>query len=162
MLFRSLLAPGPTKWVNHFGAVEAPATLLIALCLLQSPLPRRAGALVTAAGVVLISGAAVLGFAGSNVWKPYTDRGQPFGDHNDTDVSMLDLEHLSPHIGQIYLSQVWWWLAVAVAAGVFVAWRRRKHRRSFGLSPERAVLLVTSLVLVLGMVAVMQIGRAHV
>ena len=43
-----LLAFGPTKWVNHFGAVAAPATVLIALCLLRSPLPRRPGALVTA------------------------------------------------------------------------------------------------------------------
>src|SRR3954451_18507044 len=73
-----LLALGPTKWVNHFGAVAAPATVLLALSLLRSPLPRRAGALVTGASVLLISGAAVLGFAGPNTWKPYSDRGQPF------------------------------------------------------------------------------------
>ena len=59
-----LLALGPTKWVNHFGAVAAPATVLLALTLLHSPLPRRAGALVTGASVLLISGATVLGFAG--------------------------------------------------------------------------------------------------
>lgn len=150
----ALLALGPTKWVNHFGAVAAPGTVLTALCMLQSPLPRRAGALVTAAGVVLISGATVLGFAGPNTWKPYSDRGQPFGNHLDVST-MLKLEAVAPHIGPVYLRQVWWWLILAVLVGAFVAWRRRHRRRSFGLSPERAVLVASSLTLVLGMIAVM-------
>ena len=150
-----LLTPGPTKWVNHFGAVAAPATVLLALCLLTSPLPRRPGALVSAAGVALITGAAVLGFAGPNVWKPYSDRGQPFGDHLDTDVSLLDLEHLAPHIGEIYPRQVWWWVILAVLAAAFVAWRRRAHRRTFGITPERSVLALACVGLTVGMVAVM-------
>jgi hypothetical protein len=150
-----LLSFGPTKWVNHFGAVAAPATVLMALCLLRSPLPRRPGALITVASVGLVTGATVLGFAGANVWKPYSDRGQPFGDHNDTDLSMLDRERLSPHIGDLYLSQVGWWLLVAAAAALFVLWRRRVHRRTHGITPERSVLVASSAMLVLLMVAVM-------
>ena len=37
------LALAPTKWVNHFGAVAAPATVLLAIAMVRSPLPRRAG-----------------------------------------------------------------------------------------------------------------------
>lgn len=150
-----LLALGPTKWVNHFGAVEAPATVLLALTLLRSPLPRRPGALVTGASVALITGAAVLGFAGPNVWKPYSDRGQPFGDHLDTEISMLDLERFAPHWGWVYLRDVWWWLLVAVLAGAWLAWRRRAHRRTYGVTPERAVLVTASVMLVGLVVGVM-------
>ncbi len=156
-----LLTPGPTKWVNHFGAVAAPATVLVALCLLASPLPRRAGALVSAAGVALITGAAVLGFAGPNVWKPYSDRGQPFGNHLDTDVSLLDLEHLAPHIDTVYPRQLWWWVILAVLAAVFVGWRRRRGRRTFGVTPERSVLVVACVGLVLGMLAVFVYAPLH-
>ena len=150
----ALLTPGPTKWVNHFGAVAAPATVLLALCMLATPLPKRPGALVSGASVALLAGATVLGFAGPNVWKPYSDRGQPFGDHNDTDISLLKLQRLSPHIGDVYLSQVWWWLGIALAVGVFAAWRRRHGRSSFGLTADRAVLVSACLVLAAGMLAV--------
>ncbi|GAA4801232.1 arabinosyltransferase domain-containing protein [Actinomycetospora chlora] len=150
-----LIALGPTKWVNHFGAVAAPATVLLALALLHSPLPRRAGALVTGASVALITGATVLGFAGPNTWKPYSDRGQPFGDHLDTDISMLDLESFAPHYGDHYLRDVWWWLLVAALAGLFVWWRRRARRRTFGVTPERAVLVTASVVMVGLMIGVM-------
>ena len=51
---------------------------------------------------------------------------------------MLKLEAVAPHIGPVYLRQVWWWLILAALAWVFVAWRRRHHRRSHGASPERA------------------------
>ena len=150
-----LLALGPTKWVNHFGAVEAPATVLLALILLRSPLPRRAGALVSGASVLLIAGAVVLGFAGRNVWNPYSDRGQPFGDHLDPEVSMLDLEQLAPHFGDFYLRDVWWWLIIAALAAGWVAWRRRHRRRTFGVTPERAVLASASLALVGVLIGVM-------
>ncbi|MDD7966401.1 arabinosyltransferase domain-containing protein [Actinomycetospora lemnae] len=150
-----LLALGPTKWVNHFGAIAAPATLLLALTLLHSPLPRRSGALVTGASVALISGAAVLGFAGPNTWKPYSDRGQPFGDHLDTEISMLDLESFAPHWHDFYLRDVWWWLILAALAAVWVAWRRRAGRRTFGVTPERAVLVTATTVLVVLMLGVM-------
>ncbi|GAA4919639.1 arabinosyltransferase B/arabinosyltransferase C [Actinomycetospora succinea] len=153
-----LLALGPTKWVNHFGAIEAPATILLALTLLRSPLPRRAGALVTGASVVLISGATVLGFAGPNTWKPYSDRGQPFGDHLDTDISMLDLESFAPHWHDFYLRDVWWWLILAALAGLWLAWRRRSGGRTFGVTPERAVLVVATGALVGLMVAVMVVA----
>ena len=59
-----LLALGPTKWVNHFGAIAAPGTVLLTLAMLQTPLPRRPGALVTGAGVGLLTGATVLGSPG--------------------------------------------------------------------------------------------------
>ena len=150
-----LLALGPTKWVNHFGAVAAPATVLLALTLLRSPLPRRPGALVTGASVALIAGATVFGFAGRNVWNPYSDRGQPFGDHLDTDISMLDLEQMAPHWGEFYLRDVWWWLIVAVLAAAFVAWRRRAHRRTYGVTPERAILVTATLTLVGLLIGVM-------
>ena len=153
-----LLALGPTKWVNHFGAIEAPATVLLALMLLRSPLPRSAGALATGASVVLISGATVLGFAGPNTWKPYSDRGQPFGDHLDTDISMLDLENFAPHWGDFYLRDVWWWLILAALAGLWLTWRRRTGRRTFGVTPERAVLVVATGTLVGLMVGVMLVA----
>ncbi|GLZ46604.1 arabinosyltransferase [Actinomycetospora sp. NBRC 106375] len=150
-----LLALGPTKWVNHFGAIAAPATVLLALTLLHSPLPRRPGALVTGASVALITGATVLGFAGPNTWKPYSDRGQPFGDHLDTDISMLDLESFAPHWHDFYLRDVWWWLLVALGAALWVWWRRRHRRRTFGVTPDRAVLITASVALVGLMVVVM-------
>ncbi|PVZ09512.1 arabinosyltransferase domain-containing protein [Actinomycetospora cinnamomea] len=153
-----LLALTPTKWVNHFGAVAAPATVLLALTLLRSPLPRRAGALVTGASVALLTGATVFGFAGPNVWKPYSDRGQPFGDHLDPEISMLDLERLAPHWGEFYLRDVWWWLLVAALAGGWLAWRRRARRRTFGVTPERAVLVTATGMLVGLMVAVMVVA----
>ena len=150
-----LLALGPTKWVNHFGAVAAQATVLLALTLLRSPLPRRPGALVTGASVALLAGATVFGFAAPNVWKPYSDRGQLYGDHLDPEISMLDLEMLAPHWGEFYLRDVWWWLLLAAAAGLWLAWRRRARRRTYGVTPERAVLVTATAVLVGLMIWVM-------
>lgn len=151
-----LLALGPTKWVNHFGAIAAPGTVLLTLAMLQTPLPRRPGALVTGASVALLTGATVLGFAGPNTWKPYSDRGQPFGNHLDPDISVLDLERLAPHItSSLYLRQFWWWVGLAVLAGLFVWWRRRHHRTTFGVTPDRAVLVPSVVMLALLMVAVM-------
>ncbi|NYD38530.1 arabinosyltransferase domain-containing protein [Actinomycetospora corticicola] len=150
-----LLALGPTKWVNHFGAIAAPGTLLLTLAMLQTPLPRRPGALVTGAGVALLTGATVLGFAGPNVWKPYSDRGQPFGKHLDPDMSMLDMEGLAPHIGPFFLRQFFWWIGLALLAALFVAWRRRNRRPTFGITPDRAVLVPSVVMTALLMVAVM-------
>lgn len=150
-----LLALGPTKWVNHFGAIAAPGTVLLTLAMLQTPLPRRPGALVTAASVALLTGATVLGFAGPNTWKPYSDRGQPFGNHLDPDMSMLDLEKLAPHIGTLYLRQFWWWVGLAVLAGLFAWWRHHRRRATYGVTPDRAVLVPAVVVLAVGMVAVM-------
>lgn len=150
-----LLALGPTKWVNHFGAIAAPGTVLLALAMLQTPLPRRPGALITAASVALLTGATVLGFAGPNTWKPYSDRGQPFGNHLDPDISMLDLEKLAPHLGMLYLRQFWWWVGLAVLAGLFAWWRHRRRRSTFGITPDRAVLVPSVVMLAVLMIAVM-------
>ncbi|MDQ4093054.1 MAG: arabinosyltransferase domain-containing protein, partial [Actinomycetota bacterium] len=65
----------PTKWVNHFGAIAAPATVLIAAAVIRSPLPRRVGAPAVAVGTAALVVAASAGFAGPNLWRPLSDWG---------------------------------------------------------------------------------------
>jgi hypothetical protein len=125
----------PTKWVNHFGAVAAPATVLLAAALLRSPLPRRPGAAVLAFGVAATVGAAAVSFAGPNLWRPYADWGQSFGNHADLSTPYL-LSLLLPRVGPIALRNPLLWLAVAGLAWLAV----RRIRRPLGLTPDRAVL----------------------
>ncbi len=156
-----LLAESPTKWVDHFGAVAAPATVLLALTLLHSPLPRRASLVARLTSVALLVGAAVLTFAGPNLWHPYTDRGQPFGDHLARAPSMLEIEALDPHVGPLYPRDGWVWLAVAAAAAGWVWWRRRRGRGTHAVTPDRAVLAGTAGLVVVGMVGVFLYAPLH-
>ncbi len=140
----ALLMPTPTKWVNHFGAVAAVATVLLAAALLRSPLPRRAGAVVSTATVLLVAGAGALIFAGPNIWRPYSDWGQPFGDHTDLDgASPFELRQLAPNIGPVFLRNplLWALLAVGVAVALLL-YRRRGGRTS--LTTDRVLLWTSS------------------
>ena len=148
-----LLGLSPTKAVLHFGGVIAPATVLLTAALLRTPLPRRSGAVITVASVAVAITAAVMTFAGPNLWHPYSDRGMPFGDHLDSDLTHVELDSYAPHLGHLYPRDVKLWLAVAIAVAAFAAWRRRR-RRSAVLSPDRGVLIAACTALVLGMIAV--------
>ena len=139
-----LLTLTPTKWVNHFGAVAAAPTVLLAAALLRSPLPRGAGGITGAAGAALLVGAVSLSFAGPNLWRPYSDRGQPFGDHLAVAGNINDLEHLRPSLGPVPLTSPLLWTAVALATVGWVWWWRRGSE----LTADRGVLLAGSLTLV--------------
>jgi len=124
----------PTKWVNHFGAVAAPATVLLAAALLRSPVPRRAPAAAVALATAAAGAAAAVGFAGPNLWRPFGDWGQPFGNHTVIGTP-FELSLTAPSFGPLALRNPVLWLAVALAA---VWWARRA--RPTGLTPDRAVL----------------------
>ncbi len=146
-----LLALTPTKWVNHFGAAAAVATVLLAAALLRSPLQGRAGGLAATAGAALLVGAVSLSFAGPNLWRPYSDRGQPFGDHFAAMEHPPQVIGMRPTLGPVPLASPALWVVVAVAAACWVWWQRRG--RESGLTADRAVLLagsVTAVVLMLG------------
>ncbi|MGH3797112.1 MAG: arabinosyltransferase domain-containing protein [Pseudonocardiaceae bacterium] len=139
------MALTPTKWVNHFGAVAAPATVLVAAALIRSPLPRRAGAAVVAIGTAALVAAAAVGFAGANLWRPMSDWGQPFGNHTQISNPYL-LSLVTPSIGPLTLRNPLLWLAIA---GLGWWWARRRGRQR-GPGPDRAVLITaTSLGVVL-------------
>ncbi|MGH3902573.1 MAG: arabinosyltransferase domain-containing protein [Pseudonocardiaceae bacterium] len=143
----ALLAPTPTKWVNHFGAAAAAPTVLLAAALLAPTLrlPLRRGG--TIAATVVLVGAMSLSFAGPNLWRPYSDRGQPFGNHLNAALDWTDLASLRPALGPVQLANPLVWAAVALAAACWVWWRRRRGRDT-ALAPDRAVLLTGSTVLV--------------
>ncbi len=144
-----LIALSPTKWVNHFHAVAAAPTVLLAASLLRSPLPRRAGPVIASASVLLLVGAVSLSFAGNNWWIPFTDAGQRFGNHLDTDPVTNNLE---PHIGSLYLRSPVPWIAIAVAAWAWAKWRRSTGKL-VRISPDRAVVSAASVGSVLLMLA---------
>ncbi|HVL84635.1 MAG TPA: arabinosyltransferase domain-containing protein [Pseudonocardia sp.] len=125
----------PTKWVNHFGAVAAPATLLLALALLRSPVPRRAPRAAFAAATALAVAAASVAFAGPNLWRPFGDWGQPFGNHRVLDTP-LSFAATAPGIGPLHLRNPLLWLAVATLA----VWWARRAGRAPAPAPDRAVL----------------------
>jgi hypothetical protein len=127
------MALTPTKWVNHFGAVAAPATLLLAVALLRTPIPRRAWTGPTVIAVLATVAAAAVSFAGPNLWRPYGDWGQPFGNHADLSTPAL-ISRTTPGIGPLELRNPLLWLAVAGLAFVLA---RRGWR---GPTPDRAVL----------------------
>ncbi len=132
----------PTKWVNHFGAVAAPAAVLLAAAALRSPVPRRAPAIAVAISAVAVGLAAAVGFAGPNLWRPYGDWGQPFGDHTSL-ATPYEISLTSPGIGPVDLHNPLIWLAVAAAA---VWWGRRRRRRGLpsGPRPDRALLVTAA------------------
>lgn len=131
-----LIAMSPTKWVNHFHAVAAAPTVLLAASLLRSPLPRRAGAVVNSVSIMLLVGSVSLSFAGNNWWIPFTDAGQRFGNHLDQDPITSDME---PHIGSLYLRNPAVWIAIALVAWAWAKWLRRKGKL-VRIGPDRAVL----------------------
>ncbi|GDY34052.1 arabinosyltransferase domain-containing protein [Gandjariella thermophila] len=145
----ALLSFSPTKWVNHFHAVAAAPTVLLAAALLRSPLPRRAGAVVTSVSVLLVVGAVSLSFAGSNYWVPFTDAGQRFGHHLDIDPMT---NNMAPHFGPVYLRNPLLWIGVALVAFGWARWRRGSGKL-VRLLPDRAVLASASIGSVLLMVA---------
>jgi len=138
----ALLSVTPTKWVNHFGAVAPFGTVLLTAALLRSPLPRRAGAVVTTVGVLVVAGAAALVFAGPNLWRPYSDWGQPFGDHLLVN-GRYEISLMAPNFGPVYLRNPLVWLVVAAGITGAVALRRRLGGRT-SVSTDRGLLLAVS------------------
>ncbi|MBV9141837.1 MAG: arabinosyltransferase domain-containing protein [Pseudonocardiales bacterium] len=162
-----LLTPTPTKFVNHFGAAAAAPTVLLAAALLRSPLPegrlgrlgrrwsdcrlgrrgnRSVDVITAAAGTATLVGAMSLSFAGPNLWRPYSDRGQPFGDHLTAAADHPDLGSMRPSLGPVQLANPTLWVAVALTAAAALWWHRRG--RTSGLRPDRAVLLTGSTTIV--------------
>jgi len=125
------MALTPTKWVNHFGAVAAPATVLLAAAMIRTPVPRRAGTAAAAIGSAGLVAAASVAFAGPNLWRPLSDWGQPFGDHRYLETPYMQ-SLLMPSLGPLALRNPLLWLAVA-AAGWWVL-----------RSPARAVLITAT------------------
>lgn len=152
-----LVAASPTKWVLHFPAIAASGTVLLAVALLRAPMPRNDRALATTGGVAVLVLAASVSFAGWNVWSPYTDRGQFFGDHADPYPTPLSQNLLAPHLGPIFLRNPLVWVGVAVLAALWAAWslRRWPNRRLPRPEPDRAVLAVACVTLIVGLVGVM-------
>ncbi len=153
----ALLSLTPTKWVNHFGAVEAVPTVLLAAALLHAPLawPARAtlrsgrrtallGLLPATAGTALLVWAVSVSFAGPNFWRPYSDRGQPFGDHLFDEITPSVVADMAPRIGRLFSSNPAIWIGVALAFAA-VMWRRRGRG---GLTPDRGLLRVSSVTIV--------------
>ncbi|MFP5021062.1 arabinosyltransferase domain-containing protein [Pseudonocardia phyllosphaerae] len=134
------VAVSPTKWVNHFGAVAAPAALLVAVALIHGPLPRRVPGRVVAIGTAVLVVAASVAFAGPNLWRPLSDWGQAFGSHTQFDSPIL-VNRLAPHVGPLYLRNPLVWVAVALVAFWWLR-RRRRAGHASGPGPERAVLAV--------------------
>jgi Mycobacterial cell wall arabinan synthesis protein/EmbC C-terminal domain/Arabinosyltransferase concanavalin like domain len=139
----------PTKWVNHFGALAAPATVLLAAALIRSPLPRRVHTATAASQAPLAIGTAVLvaavslGFAGPNLWRPLSDWGQPFGNHILVETPYVR-SLLAPSLGPVALRNPLLWLAIA---GVAWWWTRRpdcRLGRRRGPGPDRAVLVMAT------------------
>ncbi len=130
------IALTPTKWVNHFGAIAAPATVLLAAALIRTPLPRRSDATVLAIGTGGLALAASMAFAGPNLWRPFSDWGQPFGQHLLVETPYVQ-SLLAPSLGPLALRNPLLWLAVA-AVGWW--WLRRRGRSG----PDRAVLVTAT------------------
>jgi hypothetical protein len=157
-----LLAPTPTKFVNHFGAAAAAPTVLLAAALLRSPLSaamqpdwwrHRGSAIAATVGTAVLVGAVSWTFAGPNLWRPYSDRGQPFGNHLTASADHPDLVGMRPKLGPVQLANPAVWVAVALAAVWWIWWRRRRGRDA-ALTPDRAVLLAGSTAMVVMIIVV--------
>jgi hypothetical protein len=149
----ALLAPTPTKFVNHFGAAAAAPIVLLTAALLRAPLrlpvrPRRADIVTAAAATALLVGAVSWSFAGPNIWRPYSDRGQPFGNHLTLAQDRVDLVSVRPKLGPVQLANPLVWVAVALAAAAAMWWWRRRGLDR-GPAPDRAVLVAGSTAIVL-------------
>ncbi|MDQ4011807.1 MAG: arabinosyltransferase domain-containing protein [Actinomycetota bacterium] len=144
------MALTPTKWVNHFGAIAAPATVLIAAAVIRSPLPRRVGAAAVAIGTAGLVVAASVGFAGPNLWRPLSDWGQPFGDHTLIATPYVQ-SLLTPSLGPLMLRNPLFWLAVA---GLGWWWARRGGWPG----PDRTVLVAATGLGVVLMLAVFTVA----
>jgi arabinosyltransferase B/arabinosyltransferase C len=148
----ALLAPTPTKFVNHFGAAAAAPTVLLTAALLRAPLrlplrPGRADVITAAATTALLVGAVSWSFAGPNIWRPYSDRGQPFGNHLTLAQDRPDLVSVRPRLGPVQLANPLLWVAVAATAFYLMWWWRRRGADR-GPAPDRAVLVVGSTAMV--------------
>ena len=143
-----LLSLTPTKFVNHFGAAAAAPTVLLAAALLRAPLPRQVGAVAAIGGTALLVGAVSLSYAGPNLWRPYSDRGQPFGNHLLANGTPAQLAELSPRTDTLYLRNPLIWITLALLAASWMWWRRRQGRTTT-LTPDRAVLVLGSTSIVL-------------
>lgn len=152
-----LVAASPTKWVLHFPVIAASGTVLVALALLRGPMPRHDRALATVGGVAVLVLATSVSYAGWNLWRPYTDRGQFFGDHADPYPTPLSQNLLAPHFGPIFLRNPLVWVGVAVLAAVWARWslRRWPDRWLPRPEPDRALLAVACGSVVIGLIAVM-------
>jgi arabinosyltransferase B/arabinosyltransferase C len=152
-----LVAVSPTKWVLHFPAIAASGTVLIALALLRGPMPRHDRALATVGGVAVLVIATSVSYAGWNLWRPYTDRGQFFGDHADPYPTPLSQNLLAPHVGPIFLRNPLVWVGIALLASLWAQWslRRWPGRRLPRPAPDRALLAVAAVSVVVGLVGVM-------
>ncbi|MEJ2886667.1 arabinosyltransferase domain-containing protein [Actinomycetospora aeridis] len=158
-----LVAASPTKWVLHFPVIAAAGTVLIALALLRGPMPRHDRALATVGGVAVLVIATAVSYAGWNLWRPYTDRGQFFGDHADPYPTPLSQNLLAPHLGPVFLRNPLVWVGVAVLAAVWVHWslRRWPTRDLPRPAPDRALLAVACCSVVVGLIAVMVLAPAR-
>ncbi len=145
----ALIALSPTKWVNHFHAVAAAPTVLLAAGLVRSPLSGRAGPVVMTASTLVLVGAVSLSYAGANWWIPFSGVGQRFGNHLNPDVAT---NNTAPHFEWLYLRNPLLWIAIAAVALGWAKWRRSRGRATL-LSPDRAVLGAASLGSVVLMVA---------
>jgi arabinosyltransferase B/arabinosyltransferase C len=148
----ALLAPTPTKFVNHFGAAAAAPTVLLAAALLRAPLrlplpPRRADVVTATVATALLVGAVSWSFAGPNIWRPYSDRGQPFGNHLTLAQDRVDLVGVRPRLGPIQLANPLLWVAVALTAACAMWWWRRRGVDR-GPGADHAVLVAGSTALV--------------
>jgi arabinosyltransferase B/arabinosyltransferase C len=147
-----LLAPTPTKFINHFGATAAAPVVLLTAALLRTPQrlpwrPGRADIITATAAAALMVGAVSWSFAGPNIWRPYSDRGQPFGNHLTLTQDRVDLVSVRPRLGPIQLANPLLWVAVAGAAAYAMWWWRRRGADR-GPAPDRAVLVAGSTTIV--------------
>ncbi|HEY2221078.1 arabinosyltransferase domain-containing protein [Actinomycetospora sp.] len=148
----ALLTISPTKWVLHFPAVAASGTVLVAVALLRAALPRQERALATAASVAVLVAAAAVTFAGLNLWRPFSDRGQPFGLHAVPDLTRSEQGLLAPHLGPIFLRNPLIWIAIALLAAWWARARWKPHAPR--PSPARSVLVAACLAVVVGLAGV--------
>ncbi|MQA13813.1 MAG: arabinosyltransferase [Pseudonocardiaceae bacterium] len=148
-----LLAVTPTKWVNHFGAVGPAGTVVLTAALLRSPLPRRAGSTVRTVAVVVLALATAVVFAGPNLWRPFSDWGQPFGNHLLPEGTRYELSLLAPHIFGVYLRNPVVWLVFAGLLAAGLAWWRRRGGRA-PLTTDRGLLVAASVASVTLLLAV--------
>lgn len=149
-----LLAFTPTKWVNHFGAIGGIAPLVLTAAFIRSPLPARASAVLRGTGLAVMVVTFGMVFAGPNLWLPYTDRGQFFGDHSKVQGVKADIEAMAPSLLGVHLRSPVVWVLVALAVAWFV---RRRTRRvpSEDMTTERGLLVTGSVGAVLLLIFVM-------